>query len=84
MTLRELGERIAWSTGDDAALRRMQTITSCEIQHIGLTQRMAVEWYRFYIDIKRLFPRNPSARGRAKLMYHICRELTIAENGEGC
>lgn len=78
-TLAEFGQLIAWSTGDEAALRRMRTITPKEIHHIGLTREMAREWWKFYCRIKIIFPQNPSAWGRSRLLRHICLELNSAE-----
>ena len=75
-TLRELGQRIAWSTGDEAALHRMRTITREEICHTGLTRDMARSWWQFYKEIKYIFPRNPSASGRSQLLHHIFLELS--------
>jgi hypothetical protein len=64
---------MGWQTGDMAALERIRTLQHEELEALGLTAEMAARWRDFYSAIKRLFPRNPSAAGRAALMHRAWR-----------
>jgi hypothetical protein len=59
-----------WGSGDKAAIRRMKTLTRGELEVAKITPEMARAWRDFYLDHVARHPDNPSAFGRARLMWH--------------
>jgi hypothetical protein len=57
-----------WGTGDAAAEHRIQTLTTAELRVAKITADIAEAWRLFYLEVVDEAPKNPSARGRAKLM----------------
>lgn len=80
-TLREFGERMGWESGDFAAVARIKTLTRAELASLGVTPNLAAQWREFYCAVKRWFPGNPSAAGRAALMHRAWKLAVAAEHG---
>ncbi|MES2153919.1 MAG: DUF4951 domain-containing protein [bacterium] len=69
--LGKFGEDMGWGSGNAEARSRMGTITAQEARGLGLNADMARGWARAYDATARLYPANPSAAGRAELMWHV-------------
>jgi hypothetical protein len=68
-----------WGTGEAAALRRVETVTREELQSMGMTEELALQWAAFYRAVTLANPANDSARGRAVLMEYAAELLRGAQ-----
>lgn len=76
VTPREFGQDIMqWGSGSAEARTRMTTLSANELQLTGFTAEMAESWARAYESVARLMPNNPSAAGRAELMWYAAKLL---------
>jgi RHS repeat-associated protein len=70
MTQAEFGSKVMqWGKGSADALERIPELTAQELQQAGVTFDMALKWAKFYFRVARVTPNNPSAAGRAQLMW---------------
>lgn len=76
LTPRQFGEEIMrWGKGNAAARDRVDTITFEELNKAGVTVEMAENWALAYQSVMHLMPSNPSAAGRAELMFQAAKLL---------
>ena len=68
-----------WGSGDQAAIDRIETITVDHLIRHGVTLEIAKEWLTFYQCGFNRNPFNPSALGRAQLMWHVVNRLKWSE-----
>ncbi|HEY1014006.1 MAG TPA: DUF4951 domain-containing protein [Herpetosiphonaceae bacterium] len=72
LTLACFGQRVlCWSTGSEAARRRIASLTREELLGHGVTCAMAAAWRDFYLNEIARNPRNPSAPGRVDLLRRV-------------
>lgn len=72
LTLACFGQRVlGWSTGSEAARRRIASLTREELIRHGVTCAMGLAWRDFYLNEMARNPRNPSAPGRVDLLRRV-------------
>jgi hypothetical protein len=81
LTLADFGSKVMrWGTGDAAADARINTLTLQELREASITAQIAEEWRLFYLAVIEENPKNPSARGRARLLERA--KILLEENSK--